>query len=190
MKISASRASKRAPTWYSCMITPKSLSGQPLDRLIQTRSRGWPERDFGVMVQLCHVGARFEALDALIFIAPSVSSCIFFTFLDFPLERCESQKKVWLLWENSVIRAAFFWRFFRQLKFLEFPKSWVFEENPWVLGKNPWVFGKKLEFSEKSSSFRGKCWVFATKINIKPQYLWIISAILCFKSILGIILHW
>ena len=88
MKISARRASKRAPTWYSCTITPKSLSGQPLDRVWIRRSRGWPERDFGVMVQLCHVGARFEALDALIFIAPSVSSCIFFTFLDFPLERC------------------------------------------------------------------------------------------------------
>ena len=77
MKISASRASKRAPTWHSCTITPKSLSGQPLDWVWIRRSRGWPERDFGVIVQLCHVGARFEALDALIFIAPSVSSCIF-----------------------------------------------------------------------------------------------------------------
>ena len=44
--------------------------------------------DFGATVQLCHVGARFEALNALIFMAPSDSSCIFFTFLDFPLERC------------------------------------------------------------------------------------------------------
>ena len=59
-----------------------------LASLIQTRSRGWPERDFGVIIHLCHVGARFEALDALIFIVPSVSSCIFFTLLDFPLERC------------------------------------------------------------------------------------------------------
>ena len=88
MKISAPRASKRAPTCHSCTITPKSLSGQPLDRVWIRRSRGWPERDFGVIVQLCHVGARFEALDALIFIVPSVSSCIFFTSLDFPLERC------------------------------------------------------------------------------------------------------
>ena len=88
MKISASRASKWAPTWHSCMITPKSLSGQPLDQVWIRRSRGWPERDFGVIVQLCHVGARFEALDALIFIAPSVSPCIFFTSLDFPLEQC------------------------------------------------------------------------------------------------------
>ena len=31
MKISASRASEQAPTWYSCTVTPKSLSGQPLD---------------------------------------------------------------------------------------------------------------------------------------------------------------
>ena len=88
MKISASRASKRAPTWHSCTITPKSLSGQPLDRLIQTQSRGWPERDFGVVVQLYHVGARFEALDAMIFMASSVLPCIFFMFLDFPLEQC------------------------------------------------------------------------------------------------------
>ena len=34
-------------------------------------------RDFGVIVQLYHVETLFEALDALIFIAPSVSSCIF-----------------------------------------------------------------------------------------------------------------
>ena len=38
---------------------------------------GWPERDFGAIVQLCHVGARFEALDALIFIITSVFLCIF-----------------------------------------------------------------------------------------------------------------
>ena len=77
MKISASRASKQAPTWHSCTITPKSLSSQPLYRLIQTWSRGWPERDIGVIVQLCHVGAHFEALDALIFTVASVVSCIF-----------------------------------------------------------------------------------------------------------------
>ena len=34
MKISESRASKRAPTCHSCTITPKSLPGQPLDYLI------------------------------------------------------------------------------------------------------------------------------------------------------------
>ena len=37
------------------------------------------------MVQLYHVGACFEALDALIFIA---FLDFLFTFLDFPLERC------------------------------------------------------------------------------------------------------
>ena len=77
MKISALRASKRAPTWHSCTVAPKSLSGQPLDRVWIRRSRGWPERDFGVMVQLCHVGARFEALNVLIFMEPSDSSCFF-----------------------------------------------------------------------------------------------------------------
>ena len=49
---------------------------------------GWPERDFGVVIQLCHVGARFEALGALIFMAPSDSIGIFFTSLDCPQERC------------------------------------------------------------------------------------------------------
>ena len=49
-------------------------------------------------------------------------------------------------------------------------------------------FGKKLEFSEKSSSVRGKCWVFATKINIKPQFLWLIPEKLYFKSFFGSIL--
>jgi len=38
---------------------------------------GWPERDFGVMGELCHVGARFEALDESVLTAPSVSSCRF-----------------------------------------------------------------------------------------------------------------
>ena len=59
-----------------------------LASLIQTWSRGWPERDFGVVIQLCHVGARFEALDTLIFMAPSDFIGIFFTSLDCPLERC------------------------------------------------------------------------------------------------------
>ena len=48
MKISASRASKRAPTWHSCTITPKSLSGQPLDQVWIRSGLGWPERYFGV----------------------------------------------------------------------------------------------------------------------------------------------
>ena len=32
---------------------------------------GWPERDVGVVDELCHVGTRFEALDAHIFMSPS-----------------------------------------------------------------------------------------------------------------------
>ena len=31
---------------------------------------GWPERDFEVVIQTYQVGARFEALDELIFMAP------------------------------------------------------------------------------------------------------------------------
>ena len=33
MKTSSSRASKRAPTWHSCMVAPKSLYGQPQDQV-------------------------------------------------------------------------------------------------------------------------------------------------------------
>ena len=47
---------------------------------------GWPERDFGVVGELCHVGAHFEALDfheALSF------TLHFLRSLDFPLEPCE-----------------------------------------------------------------------------------------------------
>ena len=40
------------------------------------------------MGELCHVGARFEALDESVLTAPSVSSCIFFTILTLPSERC------------------------------------------------------------------------------------------------------
>ena len=71
MKISASRASTRAPTRNSSPTTLKSLYGQPLERVWIGPGLGWPERDFGVVGKLCHVGAHFEALDAL-FIAPSV----------------------------------------------------------------------------------------------------------------------
>ena len=33
MKTSSWRASKRTPTWHTCMVAPKSLSGQPLDQV-------------------------------------------------------------------------------------------------------------------------------------------------------------
>jgi len=46
-----------------------------------------------------------------------------------------------------------FWRFFQQLKFLEFRK--------------PWALDKK--FLEKSSSFWGKRWFFVTKSNINSN---------------------
>ena len=38
---------------------------------------GWPERDNGVVVQLCQVGARFEALNEPVFMAPSEFFSIF-----------------------------------------------------------------------------------------------------------------
>ena len=50
-----------------------------LASLIQTWSRGWPERDNGVVIQPCQVGARFEALDEPVFMAPSEFFGIFFT---------------------------------------------------------------------------------------------------------------
>ena len=77
MKKSASRASKLAPTWHSAPTTLKSLYGQPLDKVWIGSGLGWPERDFGVVGELYHVGAHFEALDALILMMPLVSPCIF-----------------------------------------------------------------------------------------------------------------
>ena len=71
VRTSSSRASKRAPTLHSCTVTPKSLSGQSLDRFWIGSGLSWPERDFGVVSELFPVGACFEALDAMIFIAPS-----------------------------------------------------------------------------------------------------------------------
>ena len=38
----------------------------------------WPERDFGVVIQLWHVGAHFEALGVLILMAPSDFIGIFY----------------------------------------------------------------------------------------------------------------
>ena len=40
------------------------------------------------MGELCHVGACFEGLDALVLTAPSVLHCLFFTILTLLLERC------------------------------------------------------------------------------------------------------
>ena len=61
-------------------IVTKSLSGPPPYHLIHRFwigfGLGWPERDFGATVQLCHVGARIKALDALIFMAPLVLPCL------------------------------------------------------------------------------------------------------------------
>ena len=40
------------------------------------------------MGELCHVGARFEALDESVLTVPSVWSCIFFTILTLLSEQC------------------------------------------------------------------------------------------------------
>ena len=46
------------------------------------------ERDFEVVGELYHVGARFKALDESVLTAPSVLSCIFFTILTLLSEQC------------------------------------------------------------------------------------------------------
>ena len=50
---------------------------------------GWPERDFEVVIQTYQVGAHFEALDELVFMAPSDLRCIFFITRTLPFELCE-----------------------------------------------------------------------------------------------------
>jgi len=49
-----------------------------LASLIQNPSRGWQQRNFGLVGELYQLGALFEALEALVFIAPSFSFCIFY----------------------------------------------------------------------------------------------------------------
>jgi len=73
MKTSSSRDSKRAHTWHSCMLAPKSLYASPWIR----PGLGWPERDFRATIKLCQVGARFEALYELVFMVPSEFFAIF-----------------------------------------------------------------------------------------------------------------
>ena len=46
-------------------------------------------KDFEVFVQICQVGARFEALDELVFMAPSEFFGIFFTTQTKPFEQCD-----------------------------------------------------------------------------------------------------
>jgi len=70
MNISTSRASKRVPQNIA-----HQLPQNPSMASLWIRSGlGWPELDFVVFCELCHVGARFEAVGVLIFMAPSVSS--------------------------------------------------------------------------------------------------------------------
>ena len=55
------------------------LSQNPFMASLWIRSGlSWPERDFEVVIQTYQVGARFEALDELVFMAPSDLRCIFF----------------------------------------------------------------------------------------------------------------
>ena len=53
-------------------------SGTGLDWAWIGPGLGWSERDFGVVGKLCHVEADFEALDALIFMAPAVLPSFFY----------------------------------------------------------------------------------------------------------------
>ena len=51
---------------------------------------GWPERDFEVVIQTYQVGAHFEALDELVFMAPSDLRCIFLSSEPFRLSYVNS----------------------------------------------------------------------------------------------------
>ncbi len=54
---------------------------------------GWPERDFGVVGELSHVGAHFKVFDALIFmLIKSFDLRFFYVSLDCPLEQCAAQR--------------------------------------------------------------------------------------------------
>ena len=64
VRMPSARASKRAPTWYSCTTTPKPLNGQP-------DPEAGHKRDFGVVVQLYQVGSCFKGLIEGVLVAPS-----------------------------------------------------------------------------------------------------------------------
>ena len=67
---------------------------------------GWPEGDLGVMGELCHVGARFEALDVLIFIALSISP--FFYVPRFPSGTMCTSTAHWDRYVGASYKIGFF----------------------------------------------------------------------------------
>ena len=72
VRTSASRPSKRGPTHDIAIRLPQNPF---LDRPIQRLAiKGF----WGIVVQLYHVGARFEGLDALVLTLASVLHCFFY----------------------------------------------------------------------------------------------------------------
>ena len=84
MKISTSRASKWAPTWQSCMTTPKSLSGQPLDRVWIRLAR----KGFWGSHTAMSCGGSFRSSWRADFHGALRFHWHFFRSLDCPLEQC------------------------------------------------------------------------------------------------------
>ena len=97
MKISASRASKQAPTLHSRMTTPKYLSGQPLDRVwIKLARKGFCGTH---TARSC--GGLFGS--SWLEWSPSALSFVrhFFTILTFLSEQCALTS--WKLWQYSML---------------------------------------------------------------------------------------
>ena len=91
MKISASRASKRAPTWHSCMTTQKSLSGQPLDQVWIRLAR----KGFWGSHTAMSCGGSFWSSWRADFHGTLRFHWHFFTSLDCHLERCVVESFQW-----------------------------------------------------------------------------------------------
>ena len=85
----SSRASKWAPTWHSSPITPKSLSGQPLDRVwIRLARKGFWGNGWAMSCGGSFRSSWWErSHSAFSFVLH------FFTILTLPSERCVHQVK-------------------------------------------------------------------------------------------------
>ena len=81
MSSPSSRASKRAPTWWSGEATPKPFIGQPAPE-------AGHKRVLGMASPYYQEGAPFEALSEGILMAPSKSIGYFFAISSCPEVRC------------------------------------------------------------------------------------------------------
>ena len=95
MRTPSSRASKRAPTWWSGEATPKPFTGQPAPEAGHKRVLGMASPDY-------QVEAHFEALGEGVLKAPSKSIGYFFAISSCPEVRCTADANLHFWKEPSL----------------------------------------------------------------------------------------